>query len=671
MRRTVPGATGALFVVLFAAIASSQEPPPAPAPSPAAPGVIDVRPAQPQTTASSFDALWASFVAAERKGDEGGAAKAMQDILRLRIERNVRSLEELALARMARGVDALKKGERDKAEAEFKGALALDPFLPDGHFGLAVAALQRGPLGILPALKEIVAGVSARLPTENGRYDAITLVSAAALLTLFLTIVVLGLGLLVRYGGLLFHDIEEAVSAGRNRWLAIGIFTALLLLPTATFQGYGWLPLWWLALLFIYMKTIERVVVLLVLALALAVGPLVTAVEQRVLTEQNPLFHAGLTAAEGGPDSRALALLEAAAREKADDRDYAYMSAVLHKKAGRYEDAAAIYRDLLRANPTDGIALNNLGNLEFAAGDFVAAIARYKKGLEGAASPSVTATLQYNLSLAHLQKFDYKEGQEARSAADSIEGGLIRSYDAFWKYPEDKGYAVVDLSLTPDQLRAKFAGLSRGTGVPNLAAQAAAGGLPPGLARSVLNRFTAFLLVFGAVFIGFSKWRGERMFTLRCQKCGTVFCRLCHLGAPTGELCTQCYHLFVVRDGVSGPARNMKMTEIQKDEERRARIFRVLSLLAPGSGHAFVYRPVHALVIAFLWSAVVALAVLAGRVLPVTEAAGAVTRPWGAAAAGVVLLVVYAFAARMPTIEVVLPARQRPAQRRARPAASA
>ena len=36
--------------------------------------------------------------------------------------------------------------------------------------------------------------------------------------------------------------------------MALAFWVVLLLLPAATFQGWGWLPLWWLALLFVYMS---------------------------------------------------------------------------------------------------------------------------------------------------------------------------------------------------------------------------------------------------------------------------------------------------------------------------------------------------------------------------------------------------------------------------------
>jgi hypothetical protein len=111
-------------------------------------------------------------------------------------------------------------------------------------------------------------------------------------------------------------------------------------------------------------------------------------------------------------------------------------------------------------------------------------------------------------------------------------------------------------------------------------------------------------------------------------------------------LCTQCHHLFVVRDGVSGPARNQKLLEVQKEDERRERVFRALSLLTPGAGHVYAQKTLLGLLFVFLWSLILSAVLLAGNVLPVTEASGLLTTPWGLWVAGVLLLVIYVVANR-------------------------
>jgi hypothetical protein len=160
------------------------------------------------------------------------------------------------------------------------------------------------------------------------------------------------------------------------------------------------------------------------------------------------------------------------------------------------------------------------------------------------------------------------------------------------------------------------------------------------------------------------RWRGSKGFTMRCVKCGTPFCRRCHLGKVAGGLCTQCHHLFVVRDGVSGPARNQKLLEVQKEDSRRDRLFRILSLLIPGAGHLYANRALIGLPLVLLWSAILSIALLTHRLLPLTEAAGALRPPWGPALGGLLLLVLYVAANRSrPDFDVRVTARRPPPQR--------
>ena len=145
-----------------------------------------------------------------------------------------------------------------------------------------------------------------------------------------------------------------------------------------------------------------------------------------------------------------------------------YLLAILYKKAGTYDEAGLLYRDVLQADKANGLALNNLANVEFARGEFQAALARYKSGTELPDIPAdVQATFFYNQSLAHLQRFEYQPATEARTQAERRAGGLIDRYDRLWKY--DKGdYAVVDLTPGQDQIWAKFAGVSQGVATENV-----------------------------------------------------------------------------------------------------------------------------------------------------------------------------------------------------------
>jgi Tfp pilus assembly protein PilF len=618
-----------------------------------------------QAPGTTFEALWVSYLKAERAGDAENARRTFAEIRRLRIERNVLNLDTLGLALTAQGQDRLKKGDRDKAEESFRSAIALAPNLPDGHLGLAVADTTKGPLGFVPAFSDTAAGVLARLPTLRGELLALSLFVPVGLLTFFALAVVFALAMLIRHGGLLRHDLIESFGPGRSRAVSLAFCVLLLLLPVVSFQGFAWLPLWWLALLFAYMSTAEKAVSIFLLIGSVGVAPAVGFLESRLLAARNPLFWAAAGAVDGSADAQAIADLDAAVKRSPDDRDLAYLLAAHQKKAGRYDEAAQIYRGLLQTDPKDGIAKNNLANLEFARGEFQSAIARYQQGAAAEGAPRETATFYYNQSLAHLQRFEYQPAQEAKSNADRLDAALIGTYDRTWKY--DKGdYAVVDLGFTREQVWRKFSGAAAGVAAQNVMTSPA----PPAdpvLAQSLVSRFSGFVVIFVVAVLLVSFWRGGKAFTTRCLKCGTPFCRRCHLGVVVGDLCTQCHHLFLVRDGVSGPARNKKLLEVQAEDERRLRTFRILSWISPGAGQLYSQSTLLGVLFVLVWYGAVTLGLLAGRMLPVTEAPASLAKPWGLGVAALILVATWAMANRgKPEFEAVVPSRRGAPPRRGR-----
>ena len=633
---------------------------------PNAPGAPPPPPAA--AVAPRFEELWSSFVKADASGDAAAAERALREIRRARIERNVRGLDIVGLGLVERGVAKLDAGQRDEAEEAFRTAVALAPGLPDGHAGLSRALLRKGPFGFVSSFDAARGGLSSFLGTGRGGRRALDLLTVAGLLTAFGFAWSVGVALLARRGGLLRHDVEEWMGPGQSRWASVALLLLLLLLPVATFQGWGWLPLWWLALLFVYLGRVERALVLALAGLAFTVAPAVSALEGRLRTAGNPLLHAALEAVESSPDRAAIARLQEAARADPEDRDLVYLLGSARRRAGRYEEAAELYRQALARDPGDAVARNNLANIEFVRGSYDSARARYRAGTEAGTPAEVAATSYYNLSLAHLQKFEYQAYNEAKSNADRLAPGLVAEYDR-WKY--DSGdYAVVDLGLDLGQVREKFEGAGSGVAVRNVAAGTRPPARPTPVRGALASRFTASLAVLALVGFLVARWRGPKAFTLHCARCGTAFCRYCHLGQVSGGLCSQCYHLFVVRDGVSGPARNRKLAEVQRAAGQRDRVFRVLSVLSPGAGQVYGGWTLRGAALLVAWWGVLSL-VLASRLVPFAEVPGRLASPWPPVLAGVALIAVWVAANRFrPVSEVELPTR--PASpRRARAAQAA
>ena len=75
----------------------------------------------------------------------------------------------------------------------------------------------------------------------------------------------------------------------------------------------------------------------------------------------------------------------------------------------------------------------------------------------------------------------------------------------------------------------------------------------------------------------------------------------CQIGTGRKGLCTQCYHLFFMKDGVSATARNDKLSQVQRASRTRALFFRVLSVLAPGAGHISEGMSLVGILLLFVW----------------------------------------------------------------------
>jgi hypothetical protein len=159
------------------------------------------------------------------------------------------------------------------------------------------------------------------------------------------------------------------------------------------------------------------------------------------------------------------------------------------------------------------------------------------------------------------------------------------------------------------------------------------------------------------------------MLTLQCLKCGQIFDARDHRGGAAVGLCPQCYHLFIVRDGVSAPARNRKLLEVQGWDERRGRVFRLLSVMSPGAGHVYAGNPLLGLIFALPWYLIIAIVAFAGRLLPVTEAPSNLSQPWGIGLAALLLLAIWVLANRLrPDFEVAVAVKRTPASRKPRTA---
>ena len=388
------------------------------------------------------------MAADERGGHEARKAARSRDP-RPAIERNILSLERRAGPRGARLAPSCS-GRPRRAEDEFRTARrASNPTCPTRTSGWPRSrCCARGRSSSRASVDASFDGLTAFLATGRGSRNVRDLLTLGTLCAAFASAWAIALALLLRHGGLLLHDLEESLGPAHHRSASLALFLLLLLLPVAHLPGLG------LAAAVVAGPALRLPARLgsacspALLALGtLAIGPGAALLEERLRTTQNPLYRAALAAIEGGPDA-------ARDREPRGGAAAAIRTTATsctcwpaqYKKAGRYDDAAALYREALAADPQDAVALNNLANLEFGGGEFQAAIARYKQGSSSdAADASRPPLLQPVARPPAAVRVPARPG--GALAGRPPRAAARRRLRRAWKY--DKGdYAVVDLGLS-------------------------------------------------------------------------------------------------------------------------------------------------------------------------------------------------------------------------------
>jgi hypothetical protein len=100
-----------------------------------------------------------------------------------------------------------------------------------------------------------------------------------------------------------------------------------------------------------------------------------------------------------------------------------------------------------------------------------------------------------------------------------------------------------------------------------------------------------------------------------CRRCGRSFCRRCEMATRHRGHCSQCVHLFIVKDGLAPSVRDRKMAEVMSYQRSIFFGTRLLSLVLPGGGHVVGGRPLFGSFLLAMWASAWSGLVLRGRLL--------------------------------------------------------
>ena len=521
---------------------------------------------------SDLEGAWFRLVSSLETLDARAVRDGTDELLQIAGRLGVRRLTPYALGLTARA-RGLVGGD---AVTILEQATRCDPGCPEAWLALANAraARREWPAATVAASRGVWHLVSdARL--HSLVWGSIAIAGTVALLTGFALWSLLAVRRVVAR---LWHDLMELGThwrLGSNSAL-LGVFVVAL--PLFAGGDPAWVVLWLLALTWPYLPGGQK---------ALAAGGLVftivaaTALEVglRGFTHQpNPVVQAQEVLAERRYEPQALTELAALAGVLGHEPDYYRLRGDLSSSLGLTDASSLAYREGLRLAPENGPLSLALGLVRYQEGDFNAALQAFTT----ARNAGVDAVIvNYNLSLTYAQTYNFRESDEAITAARRADehrlGELTKGHD---QRPLGIRFSARDaaaLLARQDPLTLT----NRGLLLPPLPA-----------ARTVLHPLTlaGTLALLVALFHLLAR-QNTTGFALACVKCGRPFCRRCKLAHESQSYCTQCINIFLKKDMVAIEAQVAKRRQLARrllllEVERR-----VADVLLPGLGLAFSGRP--------------------------------------------------------------------------------
>lgn len=353
------------------------------------------------------------------------AEAAVESILATARQLEMQRLPDLSAGALARAAEAADQKDFNRARWALAAAEKFDPGRPETAFARADVAWREGryvaAVGAwLSSLPRLLAGPLERsLEQRNLILWALTVVLLSGALLLVLMIATKGGGLLLDLAGFLSRKLPSAAA-----YVAAAV---ILLWPAALPQGLLWLALYWAVLLWGYGSVSERLV-LVALWLLLGLAPILVARERRAVE----LALSPPSQALDGIEQRALygalfsdiSVLAAALPNSVATK---HLLADVHRLLGQWEEARALYREVLESEPNNHAATLNIGCYHYLKRDFGPAIESFRKVVTD--DPKNVAGY-FNLSQAFTESYLYDEAEAARVQGNAVDTGQFSRWIA-------------------------------------------------------------------------------------------------------------------------------------------------------------------------------------------------------------------------------------------------
>ncbi len=552
----------------------------------------------PPVTRSLYRSRWFEFLNAHLEDDAKSAAASLAEMRKTARAVGVSRLSDFSRTAIHEGRKAESLGKTARAARAYEAAVALDDASWDAASARIGFLFRRRSW--VEALRLIPSAVSTLLETRETRLSLISSIAVWIVFAVGFTLVGTVLALLAKHWARMMHDSRE-LSRRLGGAPVLALVLILGTLPVALGLGPGWVILFWGVLVFPYAIRRERALLaMLFLALGL-LGPCLAAVARENVIERSPLWIAAVDLDEQREDASAEDGLRQASAVFAEDTDVWFLLGMYADRSGDSDRAIASYDRASQSDPRDYRPFLNRGNVHFQEADYAQAIRDYDAAAQRAPR---AAEIQYNLSIARGEAYDF-EGQTAAMAQ-----ARALSDKAVLAWTEHPSVArVISVGYPLSRARVKIEQWNQQPKSRRLPGHA-----PPlspvELILSPLTFGPWFALLAG---FALASYRSRRPIATECARCGAPICDSCRRFGDHPDYCTTCVRLHVRKENMGIEAHVRQSEEVRRRVHARDRLCRILSLVVPGTHRIFSERTFAGVVTLFIFTFLLAVAVLGGR----------------------------------------------------------
>jgi len=550
-------------------------------------GTVEQKPESPKevisvksSTFSDIEYLWSQVIDQIERGEWNYASDGIMKIKQIKNELGIAIIPYMSHSLVMKGNEQLNRHEWKSASRLFLGAVDLDPTNLEAYLGLARSSIKQNASGILKSLYYLSLSIPNRFLTIISSIQFIDSAANKLFLIIFFVSIAFGLTLLIKYWELLYHDLGEKYSNEYTGDKIKIILLLILIFPLLIFIGWGWIFIYWCILLWGYSERWEKLISgILIFFIFMWVPTLqfLNEVKEASLDNEILAYHGALY-------EKLLPITIKRLQDEAlkgEERKWAkLLLAEQLKKSGDYPSAISVYNEILNKDSANIKALNNLANTYYNLDMLEDAVKYYEKAIE--LNPS-DATLYYNYSLAVRSQFNFTKADDLLMRAQSLDLNLILSYE---NRPADKK-GVVDFTLKPSEL------------VKLLFRKTAIG-------KNYLNAVWMFInpvsIIIIVMVIVINAKMKKFYYAKKCVSCGIPFCKRCQAVERMQRYCSQCFHLFVKKDGVAQSSKNEKIEFINRWKKKRNLRSYLLNMIIPGSGTMYMSGIKSGIIAVIIWA---------------------------------------------------------------------